>query len=144
MQEVKAGRNQGVSLMLSGQSNTKKQGDVGMGVAIAYFSIMGYTISIPLTDSQDYDLVADIDDKLYKVQVKTTTFKNSNGSFRVNLRVFGGNRSGQSVKHFDNKVVDYLFVVTEDGDKYFIPSNFVETTNQLTLNYTFDKFKVSL
>lgn len=128
--------------MLIGQKNTKKQGDVGMGIAIGYFSIMGYTTSIPLTDSQDYDLVVDIDDKLYKVQVKTTTFKNSNGNYRVNLRVFGGNRSGQTVKHFDNKVVDYLFVVTEDGDKYFIPSNQISTTNQLTLNHSFDKFKV--
>lgn len=41
-----------------------------MCYAIAYYSKLGWTISIPVTDSQDYDLIVDTGTKLLKVQVK--------------------------------------------------------------------------
>lgn len=41
------------------QVNSKKQGDVGLGTDISFFTQRGWTVSIPLTDSQDYDLVVD-------------------------------------------------------------------------------------
>lgn len=41
------------------QHNPKKQGDAGLGVAIGWFTTHGYTMSVPLTDSQDYDLIVD-------------------------------------------------------------------------------------
>jgi hypothetical protein len=70
------------------QKNSKKQGDVGMGVAIGYFAARGITVCIPLTDSQDYDLVIDLDDVLKKVQVKTTTSKaGTRRGYDVHLRV---------------------------------------------------------
>jgi HJR/Mrr/RecB family endonuclease len=59
------------------QANTKKQGDVGLGQAIAWFTRNSYTVSLPLTDSQDYDLIVDKDNVLYRVQVKTTSNKNN-------------------------------------------------------------------
>lgn len=37
--------------------NTKEQGTIGLGKAIAYFTSRGFVVSIPLNDSQDYDLV---------------------------------------------------------------------------------------
>lgn len=127
--------------MLDKHINSKKQGDAGLGVAIGWFAINGVTISLPLTDSQDYDLIVDINDKLGRVQVKTTTFKKGD-FYRVNLRVCGGNRSGQTIKHFDKTKVEHLFVYTKTGDKYFIPSQSITSTNQLTLNQSFDKYKV--
>lgn len=30
-----------------------------MCYAMAYFSKIGYTVSVPITDSQDYDLIVD-------------------------------------------------------------------------------------
>ena len=40
--------------------NTNKQkGNCGLGMAIAYFSTNGYTVSIPLNDTQDYDLIVE-------------------------------------------------------------------------------------
>ena len=64
--------------MFENAINSKKQGDIGMCYAIAYFSKLGYTISIPITDSQDYDLIIDNGIELLKVQVKTTKFKRYN------------------------------------------------------------------
>jgi len=116
------------------QKNSKKQGDVGLGSAIAWFTSQGYTVCIPLTDSQDYDLVVEIDDMMLRVQVKTTTQKNVAGSYVVGLRTLGGNQSFHTIKKFDKEKVDYIFVLTEDGSRYFIPSNDVEVKSQLTLS----------
>lgn len=52
-----------------------------MAYAIAYYSELGYTVSIPLTDTQDYDLIADTGNTLLKVQVKTTTCLNKSGNY---------------------------------------------------------------
>lgn len=45
--------------MFENAINSKKQGDIGMCYAMAYFSKIGYTVSVPITDSQDYDLIVD-------------------------------------------------------------------------------------
>ena len=55
--------------MFSNCINFKKQGDMGMCYAIAYYSKLGWTISIPVTDSQDYDLIVDTGTKLLKVGI---------------------------------------------------------------------------
>lgn len=42
----------------------KEKGNSGLGIAIAYYSSKGYTVAIPLNDTQDYDLVVDKDEKI--------------------------------------------------------------------------------
>ena len=37
----------------------KEKGNSALGIAIAYFSTNGYIVSIPLNDTQDYDLIVD-------------------------------------------------------------------------------------
>lgn len=34
----------------------KEKGNSGLGMAIAYFTTNGFVVSIPLNDTQDYDL----------------------------------------------------------------------------------------
>ena len=43
--------------MFENCKNTKEQGNIGLGCAIQYFSQNLYTVSWPLNDSQDYDLI---------------------------------------------------------------------------------------
>lgn len=86
--------------MFSNCINFKKQGDMGMCYAIAYYSKLGWTISIPVTDSQDYDLIVDTGTKLLKVQVKTTTQISEHGIYIVSLKTCEGNKSGHT--HYYN------------------------------------------
>ena len=124
------------------QKNTKKQGDVGLGSAISYFTSKGLTVSIPLTDSQDYDLIVDMDG-LKRVQIKTTRYRKPSGNFGVNLRVNGGNRSGiDKTKFFDKTKVELLYVLTEENDRYLIPTHIMTQRNSLSLNKKYDNFKV--
>lgn len=130
-------------LYLRNARNSKKQGDIGLVAAIYWFESNGYPVLLPLTDSQDYDLAADMDGKLCKVQVKTTYYRNRHGNYEVNLRVSGGNRSGTGkIKYFDSSLVDYLFAVTDSASKYLIPSVHIEATRSLTLGDKYAIYKV--
>lgn len=115
--------------------NSKKQGDIGVGKAIAWFVAKGYTVSIPLTDSQDYDLIVDLAGTLSKVQVKTGTSVNKAGVGMLNLSVKGGNRSGSgSIKFTSDQVWDYLFgyhLVTEQV--IFIPKSEIKAETGINL-----------
>jgi hypothetical protein len=123
--------------------NSKKQGDVGLGAAIAWFSSQGFTVLIPLTDSQEYDLVVDQGGRLFKIQVKTVSHRNSCGNFEVELRTKGGNKSGTGkTKLFDPVLIDYLFVLTSNGDRYVIPAINLFGNTQVTLGANRDKYKV--
>lgn len=122
-----------IGLQMLKHKNSKKQGDEGLGVAIGWFSCQGFTVCIPLTDSQPYDLVVETDDGLKKVQVKTTR-NVRNGRCEVELRTKGGNKSGTGkTKQFDPKTVDLLFVLTHDGRKYLIPTNRLRGTSTIVL-----------
>ena len=71
-------------------TNSQSQGNVGMGQAIAYYTQKGQTVSIPLNDCQEYDLVVEYPDGLKKVQVKTTKSKAPSGRYVVGLRTMSG------------------------------------------------------
>jgi PD-(D/E)XK endonuclease len=76
----------------------------------------------PVRLGPDYDLVADVDGRLLRVQVKTATFFR-HGRWEVSLATYGGNQSWTGlVKRFDATRSDYLFVLVRDGRRWFIPS----------------------
>lgn len=129
--------------MLKDQKNSRIQGNVGLGVAISYFCICGYNVSIPLTDSQDYDLIVEIDNILSRVQVKTTYSKTPYGIFTATLKTSGGNKSGYNIKNFNPDNVNYLFILTEDNDQYFIPCNPNIPKTSINLDKKYNKFKVN-
>jgi len=50
------------------QFDTNKEiGNTSLGIAISYFCSQGCTVSVPLNDTQDYNLVVDIQNKLFRV-----------------------------------------------------------------------------
>lgn len=120
-------------------STFTKQGNVGL--AIAYYSKLGYTISIPLTDSQDYDMIVDTGNTLLKVQVKTTTCRRDSGNYQLNLKVSGG--TGK-VKTFDLNKCDLIFAMTEQFEFYSIPRSEISAASSITLGEKYLPFKVSL
>jgi hypothetical protein len=125
-------------------SNPKKQGDVGLGVAIGWFASHGYTVCVPLTDSQDYDLIVELEEQLFKVQVKTTRAKSKYGRYYATIKTSGGNRSGTGkVKRFDPSKVDLLFVVTAAEDKYLIPTLEFKAKVAISLGENYERYKVT-
>jgi hypothetical protein len=128
--------------MFANFKNSKKRGDAGLGIAIAWFTAQGYVVSIPLTDSQDYDLVVENGDKLFRVQVTTCSQKQQSGNYKVELRTVSYGGKDYNIKHFDSKSVDYLFVVTDNGEKFLIPTSTFANVHSLTLTRAHACFKV--
>jgi hypothetical protein len=127
-------------LKLTEHQNTKKRGDVGLGIAIAYFTKCGYTVCFPLTDSQDYDLVVD-DGSLKKVQVKTT-IQQKNGKYQVGLRTRSTIDGTNIYLEFNPGKVDYLFVLTSSNDMYLIPSQQIMVKKGISLCDKYSIYKI--
>lgn len=93
----------------------------------------GAHIFIPVGHSPNVDLIADIGDRLLRVEVKTTTcFRR--GRWAVLISTRGGNQSWTGlVKYFDPDRCDYLFVHVGDGRRWFIPTRRLESRAGLNL-----------
>jgi hypothetical protein len=118
--------------------NRRQQGDLGEASAIEWLTRMGATVSVPLGHSPDYDLIAEVDGRLVRVQVKTSTCvertPDGHSRWAVSLRTNGGNQSWTGLaKRFDPTRVDALFVLVGDGRRWFIPASSVEGTTGLRL-----------
>lgn len=127
--------------MFKNCKNSKKQGDFGLGIAISYFCRNNYTVAIPLTDSQDYDLIVE-NGTLQRVQVKTTGFKSRYNKFIINLRTMGGNQKGYWCKKIDKTKVDVIFILTSENEMYLIPTSKIKANSSITLGEQFQKFRV--
>jgi hypothetical protein len=98
----------------------------------------GATVWTPSNHSPHVDLMAEWDDRLIRVQVKTSTFRLSTKSgkerWQIAIATSGGNRSWTGLtKRFDPAKVDYLFVLVGDGRRWFIPAHLVEAARALAL-----------
>lgn len=116
--------------------NSKQKGNIGIGMAIAHFTKLGLTVSLPLTDSQDYDIIVDIYGALQKVQVKYTASKATSNHYIVPLRSISGT-TRKIYKTIIETDIDILFIYSEDGNSYCLSINDLSNVNMLTLNEEF-------
>jgi hypothetical protein len=91
-----------------------------------WFASKGAHIALPVGHSPDWDFIAELGERLLKVQVKTCiAFRNNRWPVSVCTR--GGNQSWNGlVKRFDPAQCDYLFVVVGNGRRWCIPANALE------------------
>jgi hypothetical protein len=122
----------------------KDQGNIGLSKAIYELQILGYRISIPFTENQNYDLIVDKNDILYRVQVRTTKQKSPYGIFKVGLRTLGGNQSFNTIKKRKKGDYDLLYVLTDNNISYLIPDNDFDCENNLSLNENMSKYIIKI
>jgi hypothetical protein len=118
--------------------NRRVQGDIGEVSAMEWLASKGATVWAPFNHSSHVDLMAEWDDGLIRVQVKTSTFrgtiKSGQERWKIAIATNGGNRSWTGLtKKFDPARVDYLFVLVGDGRRWFIPASLVEAARSLAL-----------
>lgn len=121
----------------------KEKGNSGLGMALAYFSTNNYTVSIPLNDTQDYDLVIEKNNILKTVQVKATGCKRKNGVYQVALKSCGGTK-GKTYKTIIDTNIDYVFILTENKEIYLIPKEEIKNRTTLNLCNKYEKYRVEI
>lgn len=87
-------------------------------VAIAFLK-EGILVSKPLVQSSRYDFIVDINNKLYKIQVKTGTFK-ENSYLEFATSTSHTNTQGTLNISYSEQDVDF-FATIYDGQSYLIP-----------------------
>jgi hypothetical protein len=118
--------------------NRRQQGDLGEASAIEWLTRQGATVFIPFGHSPDVDLVAEVQGRLLRIQVKTSTYveatPNGHERYHVLLATNGGNQSWSGVaKRFDRSRFDFLFVLTGEGRRWLIPAAAIEATTAICL-----------
>jgi hypothetical protein len=88
-----------------------------------WFVSRGALVGVPIAHSPNWDFLAELDARLIRVQVKTSTVFHHR-AWVVTVCTRGGNRSWNGlVKRFDPNTSDILFAVVGDGRRWCIPSD---------------------
>lgn len=94
----------------------------------------GAHIYVPVGHSPDVDLIALVKTQIFRVEVKTSTYRNSGGRWQVKIATSGGNQSWNGlVKHFDRNRCEYLFAHVGDGRRWFIPTGALDSKSSMLL-----------
>lgn len=97
----------------------KEIGRIGLSMAINYFTIKGYTISLPLNDTQWYDMVIEKDNKFYTVQCKATMTEKD----EISIKSSGGTNGTVYDNILNHPELDYIFCINKDFNMWLIPFN---------------------
>ena len=97
--------------------NRKFIGRIGLSMAINYFTCQGYTVSLPLNDTQWYDLIIEKDNIFKTVQCKATQTEDSG----ISLRNMGGTKGVEYDNLTNHSELDYLFCVNKNLEMWNIP-----------------------
>jgi PD-(D/E)XK endonuclease len=128
--------------------NRRQQGDLGEASAIEWLASRGGLVLVPFGHSPDFDLVAELGGRLLRIQVKTSIqeLRTPNGHLRfpVSLVTSGGNQSWTRVcKTIDPQTIDYLFVLTGSGRRWFIPAGELDGDRAIQLGGTkYSEFEI--
>ena len=96
--------------------SNKDKGRAGIALAIAYFGANGYTVSLPLNDTQWYDMIVEKNNVFQTVQCKFTASKDK----AINLCSCGGT-DGSKYDSILNHPVDLLFCADNEQNLFLIP-----------------------
>lgn len=116
--------------------NTKQVGNLTELQCAARLYELGCAVSIPFGNSEKYDLIIDINDKLYKVQCKhSSEYFNDNGEleyikFKTTWQSHNKN-SWTQYKYQENEI-DF-FATFYNGECYLIPQSECSTEKRLRL-----------
>ena len=91
---------------------TQRKGDVATARAVSTFTVLGFDVSIPLTESAAYDLIVDGTQGLKRVQCKFSSTP------EVDLRRIHSNSTGYVEKRVCEGAYDWLYVLRPGGCEY--------------------------
>ena len=95
--------------------SNKDKGRAGMSMGVAYFGANGYTVNIPLNDTQWYNFVIEKDGVFKTVQCKATGSSNN----ALSIKSAGGT-SGTVYDSVLNHPVDLLFCLDGQANMFVI------------------------
>lgn len=117
-------------------TDSQRKGTVSELLAELYFVRHGVLVSKPVNDFSEYDIVADCNGTLKRIQVKTIYFATRKGRYVANVRTTHRCANGKwKQKTYDNSSCDILACVSEKHNAiYLIPIEKVKGKTEITLH----------
>lgn len=109
--------------------NSKHRGALTELQVMTYLFELGYQISIPYGDNARYDFILDVNNTLYKIQVKSANLE-SEGVYKIDCSRMRFNRGENVRKHYTSEEVDF-FATMVDNKCYLIPQSEVSDSKRL-------------
>lgn len=106
--------------------NALIRGDINELQCILDFQKRGYYCSIPFSGSCRYDLIVDINDKLYKIQCKASSYSEDEGVLKMSTTRSTTNTQKTTRYTYSEKEVDYFYTSWKEYG-FLIPINEVST-----------------
>ena len=100
--------------------NTKRYGNIGEAMAVSLFVKHGIPIALPFGDNEKYDLIAEFNGKLNKIQIKTSISKTENGTVIFDVTSSSSHRKNGCKTKYTRKDIDYFFCYNIEIDKAFL------------------------
>lgn len=97
-----------------------KAGSIGEVSVMKFFILRGFEIYSPISDNSKYDLLVMKDSSVYRVEVKSTSRKRSNGRYEVQLKSVRSNKKQNKIHLFDCTSIDILAVYIEPEDRVVV------------------------
>ena len=123
--------------------SSKQKGNLTELQCITAFYELGYQISIPYGENSRYDFIADINGKLIKVQVKTSSTKDEGKSFEFSCRSTRVNAQGSLSRAYTAEEIDY-FCTYFNNKCYLIPISECSRSKKLRLEPPASNQKVGI
>lgn len=116
---------------------SKQKGNLTELQVITYLYSLGYSCSIPYGENSRYDLIADIQGKLIRIQVKTSSIKDGNpNAIEFACRSSRTNSTGVINSRYTKSEIDY-FATFWNNQCYLVPVE--ECSVSKTLRFCYPK-----
>ncbi len=111
---------------------TQKKGNLGLVKAITDLTEKDIAVSLPISESERYDLIAEKNNICKTVQVRYTCL--SNGKIEIKLKSVWSNSEGYQVRNRKQNDFDILAIYCPDTQKnYYLDASQFKNGNSVTL-----------
>ena len=116
-------------------TNPNEKGKVTESLILSYVLQLGYSVSIPFGDKDKYDQIWDINNKLLRIQIKTSRLnrQEKNPDQNVSIRFNCKSIINGQTKKYSKEDIDY-FATYWGGKVYMVPVE--ECSVEKTLRFT--------
>jgi len=123
--------------------NPKQKGNLVELQCISAFYELGYQVSIPYGENSRYDFVVDINNILYKVQVKASHPKKDQNAIEFSCQSHKSKKNGNTQRKYTPIEIDF-FATFYNGNCYLIPINECSRTKVLRFDKCMNNQKTNI
>ena len=113
----------------------QKRGQAAEAIVKSKFVSYGISVLVPAYDNEPYDIVIEIDNKFYRIQIKTAFEATTHGAVRFRTRSTRTKSSGYEREGYEGSIDFFAVYAPACDEAYLIPIEEVGKT-QMTLRYT--------